>query len=810
MLTATASIGIVLLVVVCVTLLYAGYGFAAWVVSLTGLLALAAVLQWLAPPAAAVVAGIFTLLAVVLGVPAVRRRLVTPWVMRTVARMLPRMSETERVALEAGTVWWDGELFSGAPDWKKLFEFEVRELSEEERAFLDGPCSELCAMLDEWEIQQAGDLSPEIWTFLKERGFFGMIIPKQYGGLEFSAAAHSAVVTKLASRSVTAAVTVMVPNSLGPAELLLHYGTEDQKRHFLPRLARGEDIPCFALTGPEAGSDAAATQSVGVVCRGVYQGHEVLGLKLNWHKRYITLGPVATLIGLAFRLRDPDHLLGTIEDVGITVALVPAHLPGITIGQRHDPMGVPFQNGPNVGTDVFVPLDQIVGGARMAGQGWRMLMESLAAGRSISLPALSVGAAELSARIAGAYATVREQFDTPIGRFEGIEEPLARIGGLTYMMNAARVLTAGAVDGGARPSVVSAIVKCYLTEAMRAVVNDAMDIRAGSAICRGPRNDLARAYLAAPIGITVEGANILTRSMIIYGQGALRCHPFVQHEMRAVADRDVARFDTAFFGHVNFVFRNLARAFVLGLSDGRLASVPHAGPLRSNVQTLTRLSAALAVISDCAMLTLGADLKRREKISGRLADALAFSYLSCATIKYFADTGEPDTALPFARWATEHCLRQVHLALDGILQNLPNRWAARIIGAIVFPVGSHRTPPSDALGARVARALLDDREERNALTADIFVPPPDEPGLGRLEAALDKAVAALAVESAVRDAVREGRIERAPGHELLDLALQAGVINEFERQRVSEADEARDEVIQVDAFDAAEYRSLRR
>jgi acyl-CoA dehydrogenase len=810
MVTAWAFLGVIAWMVSCSALVYAGRGRLALLLGAAGILSLIAALEWVSLASLAVLAGFAACLVLLTCVPVVRRLVLSPFLMRIAGRMLPRVGETERVALEAGTVWWDGELFSGAPDWQKLFDFEVQELSAEEHAFLDGPVSELCAMLDEWEIQQAGDLPPAIWTFLKERGFFGMIIPKAYGGLEFSAAAHSAVVTKLASRSVTAAVTVMVPNSLGAGELLIRYGTEEQKRHYLPRLAQGLEIPCFALTGPEAGSDAAATQSVGVVCRREYQGHEVLGVCLTWHKRYITLGPVATLIGLAFRLSDPEQLLGDKTDIGITVALVPAHLPGIEIGQRHDPMGVPFQNGPNVGTDVFVPLDSIVGGANMAGEGWRMLMESLAAGRSISLPALSVGAAQLSARIAGAYATVREQFDTPIGRFEGIEEPLARIGGLTYMMNAARVLTAGAVDAGARPAVVSAIVKCYLTESMRAVVSDAMDIRAGSAICRGPRNDLARVYLAAPIGITVEGANILTRSMIIYGQGALRCHPYVQREMLAVADGDLRAFDSAFFGHVNFVFRNAARAFVLGFTDGAFAHVPHRGPLRRYVQRLTRLSAALAVISDGAMLTLGADLRRREKISGRLADALAFSYLACATIKFFVDSGEPATALPFARWASEHAIRQVHLALDGILRNLPNRWAALAIRAAVFPTGSRCVPPSDALGAQVARALLDDREERNALTSDIFVPPPDEPGLGRLEAALDKAVAALAVESAVRDAVREGRIERAPGHDLLDLALQAGVINEFERQRVSEADEARDEVIQVDSFDAEAYRVLRR
>jgi acyl-CoA dehydrogenase len=812
MVTAETACAVVAWAAVCVGLVYLGRGYWAWLVLATGVWCGLCASGWLGPLGIAAVGFSIGFVALVFGYRRLRCLLITPSLMRLVGPMLPAMRDTERIALEAGTVWWDAELFSGNPNWKKMFEFRVRGLTNAEQAFLDGPVQELCERLDEWEIQQAGDLPPDVWALLKERGFFGMIIPKEYGGLGFSAAAHSAVVTKLASRSVTAAVTVMVPNSLGPSDLLLHYGTDAQKHQYLPRLARGLEIPCFALTGPEAGSDAGATQSTGTVCRGIYEGREMLGVCLNWHKRYVTLGPVATLIGLAFRMRDPEHFLGDREDIGISVALVPASSKGVSIGQRHDPMGVPFQNGPNIGTDVFVPLDAIIGGPTMAGHGWRMLMELLAAGRSISLPALAVGSAELSARIAGAYATVREQFDTPIGRFEGIEEPLARIGGLTYMMNAARVLTAGAVDAGARPAVVSAIVKCYLTEAMRAVVNDAMDIRAGSAICRGPRNDLARAYLAAPIGITVEGANILTRSMIIYGQGALRCHPFVQHEMRAVEAHDLPAFDRALFGHVNLIFRNAARAFLYGLCDGRVASIGyHAGKdLDPYLRSFTRASAALALISDGAMLMLGADLKRREKISGRLADALAFSYLGCATLKFFDDTGQPTTALPFVRWACEYALQHVHAAFAGILQNLPVRWAARLLSVLVFPLGSHRPPPSDALGSEVARALLDDREERNALTSDIFVPPPSEPGLGRLEAALDKAVAALAIETAVRDAVREGRIVRAPGHELLDLALHAGVINEFERQRVSDADEARYEVAQVDAFDAAAYKQLRR
>lgn len=800
---------LVALLLACVMgLLYAGRGY--WALMTAGAVALGA---WAATGAAAstiwAAAVVYLVFAVVFGVPAIRRRVVTSWVMPVVARALPRMSATERIALEAGTVWWDGELFSGDPDWRNLLDFKPRPLSDEERGFLEGPVEELCAMVDEWQVSQDGDLPPEVWDFLKRHRFFGMIIPAEYGGLGFSAIAHSAVVTKIASRSVTAAVTVMVPNSLGPAELLLRYGTEEQRRYHLPRLATGQEIPCFALTGPEAGSDAAATQSVGVVCRGTFDGKEVLGMRLNWRKRYITLGPVSTLVGLAFRLRDPERFLGGEEELGITCALVPSNLPGIDIGKRHDPMGIPFQNGPNTGRDVFVPLDSIIGGPAMVGQGWQMLMESLAAGRSISLPALSVGAAELAARVVGAYATVREQFDTPIGRFEGIEEPLARIGGFTYLMSAARTLTVGALDAGERPAVVSAIVKCYLTELMRSVVNDALDIRAGAGICRGPRNILARAYTAAPIGITVEGANILTRSMIIYGQGALRCHPYVREEMSAVAAGDLARLDRVFFRHVSFVFKNAVRAPLLGLTDGWLARPRVGGPLGPLLGRLSRMSAAFALVSDITMATLGGQLKRREKLSGRLADALAWLYLASAAAKRFWDEGQPALDVPFVRWACQHALHEIQKALAGILDNLPNR-APRMLRVLVFPLGARYRAPSDALGAQVARALLEDREGRLRLTRDIYIPPRHEPGLGRLEAALDKAVEALAVEARIRDAVRAGRIDRAPGDALVDLALKAGVITEQDRKRIRAADEARDEVIQVDAFDPEAFRSLRR
>jgi acyl-CoA dehydrogenase len=738
-----------------------------------------------------------------------RRDLLTRWLMPMVGRMLPRLGPTEREALEAGTVWWDGELFRGAPDWQRLLDFRVSGLSAAERAFLDGPVEEICGNLDDWDIHLRGDLPPAIWQRLRSERFFGMIIPEEWGGLGFSAQAHSAVIVKLASRSVTCAVTVMVPNSLGPAELLLHYGTDAQKRHYLPRLARGEEIPCFALTGPEAGSDAAAMQSEGVVCHDKWNGREVLGMRLHWRKRYITLAPVATLIGLAFRLRDPEHLLGAQEDLGITCALVPADLPGIEIGARHDPMGVPFMNGPISGDAVFVPLDAIVGGETGAGRGWRMLMESLSAGRSISLPSLSVGGAKLAARVVTAYAMVREQFDTPIGRFEGVEEPVARIAGLTYLMDAARRLTLGAVDAGEKPSVLSAIVKAWLTEGMRDVVDDAMDVRAGAAIQRGPRNVLARVHAAVPIGITVEGANILTRSMIIYGQGAIRCHPFALEEINAFLANDLDRFDRAFFGHVAFTLRNALRAPLLAWSGGRFARGTPAGPTRRLFQRLARLSAAFALVSDATMVTLGGALKRREKITGRLADVLAWSYLASAALKRFHDDGAPAADLPIVRFACETCFERAEQALDGILRNLPSRAAAAALRVLTLPFGRRERGPDDRLGGEVARVVLDDADVRERLTAGIYQPPPDELGLGRLEAALADAQAALPVEAKLRRAVRDGRLAHAPGDDLARAAHLVGLLSDEELALVREADRARDEAIQVDAFAPRDFPKMR-
>jgi acyl-CoA dehydrogenase len=798
-----------LALIVFLVLAFRGLGFLAWV---------AAAGIWLigwrivgidSPLLYETVAIVLIALAAVFGLPPLRRQLVSRFVMPRFAKVLPRLGDTERIALEAGTVWWDGDLFGGMPDWNKLLGFEPPPLSAEENAFLEGPVDELCRRLDDWDVYQRRDLPPEIWDFIKRERFFGMIIPKEYGGLGFSALAHSRVVTRLSSRSITAAVTVMVPNSLGPGELLIHYGSDEQKKRYLPRLATGEEVPCFALTGPEAGSDAAATQSEGIVEKRTIDGSEVLGLRFNWKKRYITLAPVATLIGLAFRLKDPDRLLSDQEDRGITCALIPRATPGVGIGLRHDPMGVPFQNGPIVGTDVWAPLDEVViGGRDGIGRGWRMLMESLAAGRSISLPALSVGAAQMATRICGAYATVREQFDTPIGRFEGIEEPLARIAGLTYLMTATRTLTCGALDAGEKPAVPGNICKAYLTESMRQVISDAMDIRAGSAIQRGPRNTLARAWDAVPIGITVEGANILTRSMIVYGQGAIRCHPFVHKEINAVAANDLAAFDTAIFGHVNLFVTRAIRAKLLAFSGSRLADAPNTQDMRRYYQHLSRFSAAFTIISDSAMGTLGGSLKRREKLSGRLADALAYLYLASAALKRYHDEAKTSSNFALARWSVELCLFRIQEALVGVLDNLPVRWVAALLRFAIFPLGARFRPPSDHLGAAVARAILEDREARHTLTADVFVPPADDPGLGMLEAALDKAVRAIPIETKLRDAVRAGNLDRAPGHMLDDVGLAAGVITRHEYDLLNEARDARDEAVAVDAFDPETFRTL--
>ncbi|MBI3068283.1 MAG: acyl-CoA dehydrogenase, partial [Betaproteobacteria bacterium] len=655
----------------------------------------------------------FLACAVVLNIPPVRRKLVSDALLDWFRKVLPQISQTEQEALDAGTVWWDGELFSGNPDWRKMLAVRTPELSAEEKAFLAGPVEELCAMLDDWKItHDLYYLPPEVWKFIKEKGFLGMIIPKQYGGLGFSALAHSEVIMKLTTRSGTGAVSVMVPNSLGPAELLLHYGTEEQKNHYLPRLAKGLEIPCFALTGPEAGSDASSIPDSGIVCRGEFQGRsDVLGIRLNWDKRYITLGPIATLLGLAFKLHDPGHLIGEREDIGITLALIPTSTPGITIGRRHFPLNSAFFNGPNSGKDVFIPMEWVIGGVERVGQGWRMLMECLAAGRSISLPANAVGIAKLASLTTGAYGRVRIQFRTPIGKFEGVEEALARIGAHTYMMNAARVMTAGALDLGEKPAVISAIVKYHLTERGRRVINDAMDVHGGKAICMGPRNYLGRAYQQTPITITVEGANILTRCMIIFGQGAIRAHPYVLKEIAATREPDRQRasreFDDALFSHIGFVVCNAARALFLGFTGGGLLNVPGGAATRRYYRQLTRLSAAFAFCADVTMLVLGGQLKRKEKISARLGDILSLVYLCSATLKRFEDEGRQDSDLPLLEWSLQDAVFGMQTAFGGLFANLPSRSLAALMRSVVFPGGARFAPPSDELGHKVASLLLE-------------------------------------------------------------------------------------------------------
>ena len=627
-----------------------------------------------------------------LNVRPLRAGLITRPFMRAYLRLLPAMSQTEKEALEAGTVWWDGELFTGAPKWEKLLAAKPPQLSAAESAFLDGPCEELCRMLDEWNItHERGDLPPQVWEFLKTRGFFAMIIPKKYGGLEFSAYAHSCVLAKIASRSATASSTVAVPNSLGPAELLNHYGTEEQKNYYLPRLARGEEVPCFALTGPRAGSDASSIPDTGIVSRGLWQGREVVGLKLNFSKRNITLAPVATVIGLAFRMFDPERLLGGKTDIGITCALIPRNTPGVSIGRRHFPLNIPFQNGPIQGKDVFVPVDFIIGGAAMAGSGWRMLVEQLSVGRCISLPSNATGAAKAGVWATGAYARIRTQFNLPVGKFEGVETVIARMVGLAYTMDAARSVTAGAIDGGEKPSVPSAMLKYHVTEMGRQVANDAMDVHGGKGICLGPRNYLGRGYQIVPVAITVEGANLLTRNLIIFGQGAVRCHPFVLREMTAARNPDrtagVAEFDRALFGHIGFTLSNAVRSFIMALTHARFTRAPVRGPTARYYQHVVRFSASFAFAVDVAMLALGGYLKKKEGLSARLGDVLSCMYLASMVLKHHENQGRQLEDLPIVEWACRNLLYAAQEQLHGFLRNFPNRLLAGLMRALIFPRG---------------------------------------------------------------------------------------------------------------------------
>ncbi len=748
--------------------------------------------------------------AVPLALPDLRRKHFSAPMFVWFRKVLPPMSETERDAIDAGTVWWDGELFSGRPDWDLLLSYPKVQLTEEEQAFIDGPTEELCAMVTDWEIGQTMDLPPRVWEHIKQHGFFALIIPKEFGGKGFSAYAHSQVAMKLATRSGDLASTVMVPNSLGPAELLLHYGTDEQRNHYLPRLARGDDIPCFALTGPLAGSDAGAMPDTGIICKGQWQGEEVIGLRLTWEKRYITLGPVATLLGLAFKAYDPEHLLGDETDLGISLALIPTDTAGVEIGRRHLPLGAAFMNGPNSGKDVFIPLDYLIGGQAMLGKGWMMLMNCLSVGRSISLPAVGTGAAKFTSLVTGQYAQVREQFNVPLSAFEGIQESLARIGGNAWLMDSARMLTANAVDLGEKPSVLSAILKYHLTERGRECITHAMDVHGGKGIIMGPNNYLGRNWQGAPIFITVEGANILSRNLMIFGQGAIRCHPFVLKEMalagRTDQDQALHEFDTLLLKHIGFAVSNAASTFVLNLGFGHFERAPGDALSQGYYRALNRQAAAFALLADLSMMLLGGELKRRERLSARLGDVLSHLYLASAALKRYHDLDYPEHLQPLFRWAMEESLGEAERALDELLSNFPNRLLGGLLRVIVFPLGRRHTGPSDTLDAEVAsvlgRAKGDPALEE--LLAGCYRPQSADDAVGALQHASDLLLAAQPLHKKLRTAVKAGQLQPAPGQSLIDAALHAGVLQPDEAQTLQAAEAARRKVIDVDDFDKQE------
>ncbi len=735
-----------------------------------------------------------------------RRTLLTAPILTLIRsrQLLPNISETERAAIDAGTVWIEGEFFSGRPDFQRIQNQPYPTVSPDLQAFLDGAVEQVCRMATDWEIHRAKDFSPEVWRYLKQERFLGMVIPKAYGGLGFSSLDYSTVMVKLASRSFIYTATVGVTNSLGPAKLLLHYGTPDQKDYYLPRLANGTEIPCFALTEPTAGSDAASITSQGTVFRGE---DGKLYLRLNFRKRYITLGAIATLIGLAFKLNDPDNLLGKGKTVGITCALIPADTPGVILGKRHDPMGVPFYNSPIEGENVVISVDQIIGGVEQAGQGWKMLMQSLAAGRGISFPASCTGIAKFVARVTSAHATVRQQFGLSIGRFEGIEEPLARIAGFTYLLDAARIYTCAAIDQGEKPSVVSAIAKYQFTEVARKLVNDGMDILGGAGICRGPRNLLANIYTAMPIPITVEGSNILTRTLMIFGQGVIRCHPYLYSEIQAIQDQDVVQFDRLFWQHIGFVIRNGFRAVLLSLSRGYLAKLPSAGATARYYRKLAWASATFAFLTDIALLRFGGSLKRHEKLTGRFADVVSWLYLSVATLRRFEAEGCQPADLPLMEWALQTSLMQIQQAIEGILLNLPMPTVVRAVvlaGWRVNPIGR---AASDSLGSQVARQIQVPGVERDRLTAGIYLPTHPDETLGQLEQAFTLCVQAESIAKTLKASARN-RSSHLSESLSLDAAVTAGIISAAEAQLLRAAESARNNAIQVDAFTLAEYRSV--
>lgn len=734
-----------------------------------------------------------------------RQRYIVKPAVAKLKKQMPSISNTEREAIEAGNPWWEKELLCGRPNWKNLFKFPQPRLTSEEQNFIDNQVETLCKMLNDWDILvKDKDLSPAVWEYLKKEKFFGLVIPKQYGGLGFSALAHSTIVVKIATRSMSTAVNMMVPNSLGPGELLAYYGTEEQKNYYLPRLARGEEVPCFALTGPEAGSDAGAIPDSGVICRGQYQGQEVLGIRLNWNKRYITLAPIATLLGLAFQLYDPDHLLGNVEHVGITLCLLPTSLPGVEIGNRHYPAFQTFMNGPTSGKDVFIPLDWIIGGSKMAGKGWRMLMECLSIGRSISLPALSTATSKIIYRFTGAYSRIRRQFNTPIAAFEGVEEALAEIAGNTYITEATRIMTAGAVDMQVKPSIASAITKYHLTELSRYTLEHALDIHAGHMIQVGPRNFLFSVHTALPISITVEGANILTRNLIIFGQGAIRCHPYLLTEVELISEPivNIKALDKVLMQHVGFFISNLLRSFAYGLTGGIFIFTNVKNKqIKKYQRQLTRMSASLALIADSSLILLGGSLKLRERISARLGDVMSQLYLASAVLKYYNDNGCPETDVDYVCWSLQTCLQKIQVAMNEFFNNFPNRFVGIILRFIVFPFGHAYLAPKDELSKKIVKAMLTPSSFRDRLTKYCFISTATDDIEAQLEKGLKEVEKMDVIWKKLNKAAQEGIIpQRLEFRDRVAHAEQANYITADEARAITSFDALRAEIIKVNEF----------
>ncbi len=752
------------------------------------------------------------LLCLVLLITPIRQSLITKPVYKALGGAMPSMSDTEREALDAGTSWWEKELFMGAPNWDTFAAYPYPELSEEEQSFIDNEVETLCSMLDEWQIQHNDkELSPEAWQFIKDSGILGLIIPKEYGGLEFSSYAQSRIMSKIASRSPTAAVTCMVPNSLGPGELLMHYGTDAQKQHWLPGLANGDEIPCFGLTGPEAGSDAGAIPDTGVVCYGMHEGEKMLGLRMNFSKRWITLAPIATVVGLAFKMYDPEGLLGDSSkiDYGITCALVPANHKGVITGPRHYPSGSPFMNGTVDGTDVFIPLDYIIGGVENAGRGWRMLMECLGVGRGISLPALSTSASEMTYLSVGAFAKVREQFKISVGKFEGVQDATSRMASQTYMLEAFRHLVTCGLNQGGTPSVMTAMAKYYATETMRGVINDGMDVVGGRAIQMGPRNFLSTPYQAIPVSITVEGANILTRSLMIFGQGAMRCHPYLFDELQLLQSENkksaVKEFDVLFFKHLGYTFNRGAKAFIAGYVGGSNHAPSFADKFtRPYYKHINRLSASFALTADMALGLLAGDLKRKEMLSGRLADIHSHLFIATAILQFYQHGSKSKAERLHAEVALQHSLYTIQEAFVALFANFPNRMAASLVSFVTFPSGRIFTPASDELKTQLGDVFMDDFEDnpfRDYLKTMVYYNTEPDDVTGRMENAYQTLLSVGPLWHKFKKLEHDGSLEGLTFEDHVVHASQSGDITEGEAEQLISYNAIRFDSLLTDVFD---------